>query len=162
MFSCSVQDCSLFSRERSCLRRFASETPTLFCSPPTGRETDPALPPQTPFSPSFPATASPFSVALLRESRRMNPRGICLRLAPPGLEGGREIKRPATRLENHLGLNSCSPLAARWLGRQRESPRVRAAPPRLPRDARTRSTTAASEAPHDCGVLSQRTLGQLL
>eukprot|EP00071_Canis_lupus_P049263 XP_022282820.1 collagen alpha-1(I) chain-like [Canis lupus familiaris] len=123
-----------------------------------GRETDPALPPQTPFSPSFPATASPFSVALLRESRRMNPRGICLRLAPPGLEGGREIKRPATRLENHLGLNSCSPLAARWLGRQRESPRVRAAPPRLPRDARTRSTTAASEAPHDCGVLSQRTL----
>lgn len=71
--------------------------------------------------------ATPFSVAISRESQRLNPRGICLLPASARTGGWEENQKAGTRLENYLGLNYYFSSETRWLGRHRVSRPVRAA-----------------------------------
>lgn len=121
------------SRETSCLRRFAPETAALFCSLLTGRQTDPALPPQTPFSPSF--FLQLLLLLFLENPSVSDPRGICLPPPSSRIGGEEEDNQKAnnTRSENYLGLNCDFPLETGELDRRCASWPVRAAP-RLPWD----------------------------
>lgn len=75
---------------------FAPETPALFCSLLTGRRTDPALPPQTPLSPSF--FLHLLLLLVLGESERFRHGGgggeFAFRPLLQHWEGGRIIQRP--------------------------------------------------------------------
>lgn len=102
------------------------ETPALFCSLLTGRETEPAHPPRTPFSPS-----SPYKHNLLccyfSRIRVFKPQGDLPSAPSSRTRGWEENQKAGTRLKNYLGLNYYFPLETRWLVRHCVSRPVRSA-----------------------------------
>lgn len=107
----------------------SGKLPALFCSLLTGRETDPALPPQTPFSPSFFLQPQLLLLLLFLEDPSVSDPGGNLPPAPSSRTGGWEDNQKAdnTRLESYLGLNYDFPFGTRERGGRCVSWPVRAA-----------------------------------